>query len=117
MFESQGSDDKTGVLHMSGPVSATFDVVATTRRRWSEEEKRAVLAEASEGTVSVSEVARRCGISRDLLFRWRREERRKTASAGGSDGFVALSLPAPRVKASGGIEIALSSGVRVIVGE
>ncbi len=102
---------------MSGPVSSAFEVVADTRRRWSEEEKLALLAEAAEGTVSVSAVARRHGISRDLLFRWRREERKKAERADARSGFVALSLPAPRAKAGGGIEVALSCGVRLIVGE
>lgn len=81
---------------MSGHTSIpSFEVVASTRRRWSLEEKQALLSEA-DGGISVSEVARRHGLSRDLLFRWRRELRKAAAGTEGSDQrFVRLSLPAP----------------------
>jgi len=52
---------------------AQFDVVATTRRKWSGEQKRAIVAEIDVTGASVSEVARRCGIHSSQLFRWRRE--------------------------------------------
>lgn len=61
---------------MSGPrtTPAQFDVVATTRRSWSREQKRAIVAEIDVATgASVSEVARRHGIHSSQLFRWRRE--------------------------------------------
>jgi transposase len=61
---------------MSGPrtTPAQFDVVATTRRSWSMEQKRAIVAEIDVTTgASVSEVARRHGIHSSQLFRWRRE--------------------------------------------
>jgi transposase-like protein len=100
---------------MSGQMAnETHAVDLTTRRRWSEEDKRTILAEIAEG-MSVSEVARRRGMSRDLLFRWRREERRKATGTIDAEGFVRLPPPVPQAGANGGIEIALGSGVRLIV--
>lgn len=97
---------------MSGQVSnPTFEVVATTRRRWSLEEKEAILAEAAKG--SVSEVARRRGIARDLIFRWRRDERDKKERQ--APGFVpVLRGPAPAYLSST-FEIALANGRRIKV--
>ncbi len=42
------------------------------RRRWSVDQKLAVLAEAAEPGMSISYVARRHGISPSLVFGWRR---------------------------------------------
>ncbi|TFZ54886.1 transposase [Methylorubrum sp. Q1] len=47
-------------------------VVAGTRRTWSPERKRAILAEADDPATTASEVARRHGLHASLLFRWRR---------------------------------------------
>jgi transposase len=102
---------------MSGQsANSGFEVVASTRRRWLPEERQAILSEASGG-VSVSEVARRHGLSRELLFRWRRELRKKAVTAGqdGGEHFMRLSLPPPGTSADGAIEIVLPSGCRVIV--
>ena len=96
------------------------------RRRWSPEEKAGVVAEAMAPHAKVSEIARRHGISRGLLYTWRRE-------AGGSVlpdlvpvVMVSAAEPAtPPVpsrerqngvgKPIGTIEIAMPSGVRVLV--
>ena len=43
------------------------------RRRFSEADRRHILAEAAEPGRSVSEVARRYGIARRVICRWRRE--------------------------------------------
>lgn len=110
------SDDKTCGYAMSGQISnATDEIVLTTRRRWSGEEKRAILSEVTASGLSVSEFARRRGLARDLLFRWRREERERVVPVVGQTGFIALSLPAPHCAT--GIEIVLGCGVRLIVGE
>jgi transposase-like protein len=69
------------------------------------------------GGVSVTEVARRRGLTRELLFRWRREARKKAGMAKESAGFIPLSLPAPRGATASGIEVVLASGARLIVGE
>lgn len=109
------SDDKTGVFPMSGQTTnSAGEIVFTARRRWSHEEKRALLAELTASGLTVSEFSRRCGVSRDLVFRWRREARERPAPT----GFIPLSLPAPRTAdRSAGIEIILASGVRLVIGD
>lgn len=59
---------------MSGDgFSRRFEIVAETRRRWSHEEKLAIVSEASGAYVNISAVARRHGIKPALLYRWRKE--------------------------------------------
>jgi transposase len=43
------------------------------RRRWSEDEKTTILAELSKPGVKGAEIARRYGVSRGLLYTWRKE--------------------------------------------
>jgi transposase-like protein len=43
------------------------------RRRFSEVDKRQIVAEAVQPSASLSEVARRYGIAARLLFRWKQE--------------------------------------------
>lgn len=58
---------------MSGDrTSPRYDVVATTRRSWSKQQKQAIVAEIDVGGSTLSEVARRHGIHSSLLFRWRK---------------------------------------------
>ena len=99
------------------------------RRRWGLEEKASIVAAMLVPGTKVSEVARRHGISRGLLYTWRREAGQQA---------TASSLPdlVPVVMANGGeeapssererpstaatkpaaiIEIALPGGVRVTV--
>jgi len=49
----------------------SFDVVAETRRRWTAEERRQIIAESE--TAPVSAVARRHGVAVSQVFRWRRK--------------------------------------------
>ncbi len=102
-----------------GP-SRRYDIVAETRRRWSLEEKRAIVAEASPPGTNVSEVARRHGVSPSLVFRWMK----KLAAAPPSRAprFVPVMLPAPAVEPAmqasidvGRIEIELVNGRQVRV--
>ncbi len=55
------------------------------RRRWTAEEKAAIIAESLQSKVNISELARRWGVNRGLLQTWRREAiprtRAMTASA------------------------------------
>ena len=95
-------------------------VVAGTRRSWSMEEKRAIVAEAQATTTSISEVARRHGLHTSLLFRWRRDsgDRDRAGVRPEPPTFIPLALPAPTAVASpteslGRIEIELAGGHRV----
>ncbi len=120
-------------MGMSGDNSdRKFTIVAETRRRWSEAEKRAIVEEASGACTNVSAVARRHGIKPALLYRWRKE----LAGSGASRQSVDLvpvtitqSPPTPTYQgqppdivdatgngASGGIEIVLANGRRIRVG-
>jgi transposase len=106
---------------MSGPsANPTHIVIASTRRSWSAEQKRAIVAEAEVATVSA--VARHHGVHASLLFRWRREllEAERAALGPPQPAFVPLSLPAPAGGAAVGersanpmIEIELAGGHRL----
>ena len=80
--------------------SRQYSVVAETRRRWSDVEKNAIVAEAAKPGVNISAVARRHGIKPSLLFRWRRMAREDEGRANGSAFVpVTLALPPPDVEA------------------
>lgn len=101
--------------------NAPHIVVAGTRRTWSPEQKRAILAEADDPTTTASEVARRHGLHSSLLFRWRRALRAEASApkAGFHPSFIPLALPAPpstvreEPSRSGAIEIELAGGHRL----
>ncbi len=56
---------------MSGHITEGKIVVIETRRRWSDEERKQAV-EATR-TSPVSAVARKFGMAKGLLFRWRKE--------------------------------------------
>lgn len=106
---------------MSGQMTKVF--VADTRRRWSEEEKQAIIEESK--TSPVARVAKKHGVATSLLFRWRKMQgirvRSRGPQAAEEVGFVRVALPAPIAPREVDhrqtcIEIVLSSGHRVIVG-
>ena len=85
-------------MDMSGDDSApSFDIVAETRRRWSIEEKRAIVAEASGACTNISAVARRHGIKPALLYRWKKELAGDQAGPS-SCSFVPVTIAASTVK-------------------
>ena len=110
------------------------EIISTVarRRRWTIEEKVAILDEASQPGASITAVADRHGISRNLIYLWRRQAREGsmpgvTVSNGAPSPFVAVRvadgaeeaparnvpqrLPAPVGRRRPGlIEIALSNG-------
>lgn len=118
---------------MSVPISGDkftrrYSVVADTRRRWSEDEKQAIIAEALRPGVNVSAIARRHGIKPSLLFRWRKMAQSE-AKLAVAPAFLPISLAAPpangetsrdrgasEAPADGRIEIELVNGRRVRVG-
>ncbi len=67
-----------------------LEVVDTgRRRRWSENEKLKIVLESLRAPRHVAATARRCGVSRSLLLRWRRLFRPKPNDAPtGRVGFV-----------------------------
>jgi len=98
------------------------------RRRWSSEQKAALVSEVAQPGASVAEIARRHGISRSLLYSWRREimahsdvaprlpELVPVVIAGGADEPPAAEdRRKPSAPAAGTIEIALPGAVRVRV--
>ena len=107
---------------MSGDeIARRFEIVAETRRRWSLDEKLAIVKEASGPCVNVSAVARRHGIKPALLYRWRKE---LGAEAPASMSLVPVVIdksaennaPAAAVSVSNQtIEIALANGRTVKV--
>ena len=62
------------------------------RRRWTPQEKAQILAESFQPGVKVSEVARRYGMNRGLLWTWRHEARKRGAI--GAPTFVPLRIAA-----------------------
>jgi len=101
-----------------------FVVTAEARRRWSRDEKLAIVARIAGSTVSA--VARRHNIAPSLLFRWKRELGGTAAAKPDVPEFVRIALPAPIAGGTGlslgsandgAIEIVLSGGNRVIVGK
>ena len=89
------------------------------RRRWSAAEKARIVAEMEAPSAQVAEIARRHGISRGLLYIWRRlarRERDEAALPGLVPVVVAAKPPACRLAGEGGvIEIALPGDVHVTV--
>ena len=83
------------------------------RRRWSEEQKRAIVAEACAPGASVSEVARRRDVVSGQIYRWRRE------LGGSAVGFaeVVVSPPPPPHEmseaAAAAVEIEFGLDIRV----
>jgi transposase len=93
-------------------------ILGRARRRWSIEQKRAMVAEALEPGASVSSVARRHGINPNMLFAWRKRFRQDRPGGGESPaiGFaeVALAADRPALAWSGsGIAVEFGSGVRM----
>jgi transposase len=99
-----------------------LEVVDTgRRRRWSEDEKLKIVLESLQAPRQVAATARRYGVSRSLLLRWRRSFRPEPKDASHQPGFVPAMViaesgptPSPAAPASGGaIEIEFAAGARM----
>lgn len=118
---------------MSGHrTTPSYDFVATTRRSWSKQQKKAIIAEIDVGGATLSEVARRHGIHSSLLFRWRKtlgsvmgpspSVAVAKASTSVAPAFLPVMLPPPSPSPPSTparpytIEIALDGGRTVRVG-
>ena len=66
-----------------------------TRRFWSEDEKRRIVAQTYAPGVSVSQVGRRYDINANLIFKWRRDPRyRLTEDGEGALSFLPVEVAA-----------------------
>jgi len=67
------------------------------RRRWSGDEKARIVEESLRSGTQVAEIARRYGVSRSLVYEWRRAARRAPGSpvAPPEPAFVPILLSAP----------------------
>jgi transposase len=99
-----------------------LEVVDTgRRRRWSEDERLKIVLESIRAPRQVAATARRYGVSRSLLLRWRRSFRPEPKDAGHQTGFVPAMVvaesgatPGPVRPAGGGaIEIEFAAGARM----
>jgi transposase len=106
----------------SGQIGRLEVVELGRRRRWSEDEKLKIVLESLQGARQVSATARRYGVSRSLLLKWRRSFRpQQPDTAGRQIGFVPATViaePEPAKAASapasgGTIEIEFASGARM----
>ena len=96
-------------------------VDAGRRRRWSEDEKLKIVLESLKAPRQVAATARRYGVSRSLLLRWRRSFHPEPKDAGRQAGFVPAMVvaesgatPGPVRPAGGGaIEIEFAAGARM----
>lgn len=97
------------------------------RRRWSDEEKRAIIAQTRVPGASVSLVARRHDVNANQLFNWMRDRRFAPVEDGGENaepvflpveiiraGDEGPSEPAEQ-QAMGAVEIELPNGCRLTV--
>jgi transposase len=84
------------------------------RRRWTTEEKSQIVAESYAPGASTTAVARRHGLYRNQLVRWRRQFRGAAASETGLPNFVPVAVATPDGEADR-IEL-VSAGVRIRVG-
>lgn len=88
------------------------------RRRWSEEQKRAIVAESFAPSAVVSDVARRADISAGQIYRWRQDLR---AAAPGftpvliapAESRLTIADDGPTSAAEPVIEVAFAGKVRV----
>jgi transposase len=83
------------------PDMGTVEVITSVqrRRRWTAEEKRAILEEADQLGSSVSAVGRKYGINPNQLFTWRRLMREGGLVAVASEDAVVPASEAKQLKA------------------
>lgn len=62
------------------------------RRRWAAEQKLQILAEVGVDGATVSDVARRHDLTRQHIYQWRREMRRRSMVTEGAPHFLPVEL-------------------------
>ena len=85
------------------------------RRRWSDIEKRSILGEVGVRGATVAEVARRHDLTRQHIYQWRAELRKRGEGVSDEAGFLPVEIsaavtPAP---APTTVEIVLTNGRRL----
>jgi transposase len=81
------------------------------RRRWSQDQKRAVVAAAFAPGASVADVARRADLCPGQIYRWRQDL--GAAAPGFARVVVAAPEPHPPEEAMPALEVAFGDSVRV----
>jgi transposase len=88
------------------------------RRRWSIEQKQAIVTAAFEPGVVVREVARRCDVTSSLIYRWRRDLRAaangfaRVLVAPAGDGIAApQTVPAIEIEFAGNARVRIPASV------
>jgi len=106
--------DQSNEPRTSGSRDGGAVVRVERRRRWSDEEKLAILKETTQPGAIVALVARRYGIGTGQLYTWRKQLLR-----GAMAGFVPVELlnagPAQEPTATGRIDIRAQGGLTVSI--
>ena len=91
---------------------ARFEVITgpECRRRWSEDQKRAIVAESFAPGAVVSDVARRADVSLGQIYRWRQELR-------GVAGFAQVLIAPVESAAPNGVPSCTEPAIEVEVGK
>ena len=88
------------------------------RRRWTQEEKRQIVAQTRIPGMTVAQVARRYDVNTSLVFSWRRDPRLGEENAPEAS-FVPVEVMAGSMSTGSGpetvVEVALRNGHRVSV--
>lgn len=109
MNSDQSNEPRTSARSDGGAV-----VRVERRRRWSDEEKLAILRETTQPGAIVALVARRYGIGTGQLYTWRKQLLR-----GAMAGFVPVELmnaePTQEPAATGRIDIRAQGGLTVSI--
>ena len=119
------TEDSDQSTYMSAHMSARpqrIEVITRgeRRRRWSAEEKQAIVAESAEPNVSIAGIARKHGIGTGQLYSWRHQFLINHPGKAASFARVELLSEPPRLAGpapprSGLIEIVLPGGATVRV--
>ena len=88
---------------------------AERRRRWSDVEKRSILGEVGLRGATVAEVARRHDLTRQHLYQWRAELRKRGEGLSDDAGFLPVEIAAAVAAAPPptAVEIVLVNGRRL----
>ena len=121
MIEDIGAAGASALVsgHMSNRMSSRITVVGG-RRRWSVDQKLAILREAFGPDGSVSATCQRHAVGSGMLYTWRRQAlagdlTRAKRTQPPSFAEVEVSVPSAVTAGSGQIGIELPSGVRLTV--